>query len=97
MATEEENSIIKDCMEAGPIKVCGVRTFIIALVVLVPFALLAYETKSTELLFAATTMVLTYFFGMKTGEKDKEIADLKAQIAALRIQTSAATITPIGG
>jgi hypothetical protein len=97
MATEEENSIIKDCMEAGPIKVCGVRTFIIALVILVPFAYLAFITKSTELLFAAATMVLTYFFGMKTGEKDKEIADLKAQIAALRIQSSAATIAPIGG
>lgn len=93
----EENNIIKDCMEAGPIKICGVRTFIIALVVLIPFSLLAYQTKSIELLFAAASMILTFFFGMKTGEKDKEISELKAQMAAMRIQMSAAPIAPIGG
>lgn len=80
----EENSILKDCMEAGPLKICGVRTFIIALVILIPFSLLAYETKAIDLLFAAASMILTFFFGMKTGEKDKEIAALKSELTVIR-------------
>jgi hypothetical protein len=77
MVEEEE---MKDCIDVVGYRICGIRTFIIALVVLIPFSVLAYQQQATDLLFAAATMILSFFFGMKNEEKNKEIAQLKSQL-----------------
>jgi|GEM_PF-6152408 apolipoprotein N-acyltransferase len=77
MIDEEQ---IKDCIDVVGYRICGVRTFIIALVILIPFSVLAFQTQATDLLFAAATMILSFFFGMKNEQKNEEIANLKSQL-----------------
>lgn len=74
---------MKDCIDVGGYRVCGIRTFIISLVVLIPFSVLAFQQQATDLLFAAATMILSFFFGMKNEEKNKEITQLKSQVDLL--------------
>lgn len=87
MVDEDENEErIKDCINIGGYQVCGIRTFIIALVVLVPFSILCFQDQKSDLLFAAATMVLSFFFGMKTEEKNEEISQLKTQIMERKLK-----------
>lgn len=53
------------CMAWGPGYLCGARTFILAIVIILAFVAVGIYTMDVEKLYNAALLVLGFFFGSK--------------------------------
>ncbi len=62
---EEEEILTKGCISWGPGFICGIRSWIIAIAIVLGFLIVAVQMKDIEKLFNAVMLVVGFYFGSK--------------------------------
>lgn len=66
--SEEEEGMSNECIQVGDKKICGMRSFILALMIIATFCYTAIINNSVDQITSAAMLVIGFFFGMRVNK-----------------------------
>ncbi len=66
---EEEEGMSKECMQIGDKKICGIRSFILAFMIIATFCYTTIINNSIDQITSAAMLVIGFFFGMRINKQ----------------------------